>query len=54
MTESESALQLVLSGDPGLLAIVRRHSYDPFVVYRLIVGVALLLIIATGARAATF
>ena len=38
----------------GLLAIVRRHSYDPFVVYRLIVGVALLLIIATGARAATF
>ena len=27
----------------GLLAIVRRHSYDPFVIYRLIVGVALLV-----------
>ena len=38
----------------GLLAIVRRHSYDPFVIYRVIVGVALLGVIATGARSATF
>jgi undecaprenyl-diphosphatase len=38
----------------GLLALVRRHSYDPFVIYRLIVGTALLLVIATGLRPATF
>jgi undecaprenyl-diphosphatase len=38
----------------GLLALVRRHSYDGFVVYRVIVGVALLAVIASGARAATF
>jgi undecaprenyl-diphosphatase len=38
----------------GLLAFVRRHSYAPFVIYRLIVGVSLLLVIATGARSATF
>jgi len=38
----------------GLLAIVRRHSYDPFVIYRVIVGVGLLGVIATGARSATF
>jgi undecaprenyl-diphosphatase len=38
----------------GLLALVRRHSYDPFVLYRLIVGTALLLVIASGLRPATF
>ena len=38
----------------GLLALVRRHSYDGFVVYRVIVGVALLAVIASGARSATF
>jgi undecaprenyl-diphosphatase len=38
----------------GLLALVRTHSYDPFVVYRLIAGVVILVVIATGARAATF
>ena len=38
----------------GLLALVRRHSYDPFVVYRVLVGVSLLLLIASGARSATF
>ena len=27
----------------GLLAIVRRHSYDLFVIYRVIVGVGVLL-----------
>ncbi len=38
----------------GLLGYVRRHSYDVFVVYRLIVAVLILLIIATGIRSATF
>src|SRR5262249_30356264 len=37
-----------------LLAIVRRHSYEPFVVYRVAAGIAILLIIATGVRSATF
>jgi undecaprenyl-diphosphatase len=38
----------------ALLALVRRHSYEPFVVYRVIVGIAVLLVIATGIRSATF
>ncbi len=38
----------------GLLRFVRTHSYDGFVVYRVIVGVGVLILIATGARAATF
>jgi len=44
----------------GLLAIVwlldyvRRHSYDVFVIYRLIVAAVILLLIATGARSAGF
>jgi undecaprenyl-diphosphatase len=38
----------------ALLAIVRRHSYDPFVIYRVLAGVAVLLVIATGLRPATF
>jgi undecaprenyl-diphosphatase len=38
----------------GLLALVRRHSYDVFVVYRVLVGIAVLLLIATGAYSATF
>jgi undecaprenyl-diphosphatase len=38
----------------GLLAIVRRHSYDGFVAYRLIVGALILLLIATDVRPATF
>jgi undecaprenyl-diphosphatase len=37
-----------------LLALVRRHTYDGFVAYRLIAGVAILLLIATGLRDATF
>jgi undecaprenyl-diphosphatase len=37
-----------------LLGFVRRHTYTPFVVYRLIVAAIVLLIIATGWRAATF
>ncbi|HEY6584885.1 MAG TPA: undecaprenyl-diphosphatase UppP [Gaiellaceae bacterium] len=37
-----------------LLGFVRRHTYTPFVVYRLIVAAIVLLIIASGWRAATF
>ena len=44
----------------GLLAItalldyVRRHSYTPFVIYRLVVAAIIVLLIATGVREATF
>jgi undecaprenyl-diphosphatase len=38
----------------ALLALVRRHSYEPFVVYRVIAGATVLLLIATGVRSATF
>jgi undecaprenyl-diphosphatase len=37
-----------------LLALVRRHSYEVFVVYRVVVGVILLGLIATGVYSATF
>jgi undecaprenyl-diphosphatase len=37
-----------------LLGFVRRHTYTPFVVYRLIVAAIVLLLIATGVREATF
>jgi undecaprenyl-diphosphatase len=37
-----------------LLGFVRRHTYTPFVVYRLIVAAIVILIIASGWRAATF
>ena len=38
----------------GLLALVRRHSYDPFVIYRVLLGILVLGLIATGVRDATF
>jgi undecaprenyl-diphosphatase len=38
----------------GLLRFVRTRSYDIFVVYRIIIGIGILILIATGARAATF
>lgn len=38
----------------GLLGYVRRHDYTPFVVYRLILALIILLLIATGVRSATF
>jgi undecaprenyl-diphosphatase len=38
----------------GLLRFVRTHSYDVFVVYRVVVGVVLLVLIAAGVREATF
>ncbi|HEY1316113.1 MAG TPA: undecaprenyl-diphosphate phosphatase [Gaiella sp.] len=37
-----------------LLDYIRRHTYDLFVVYRVVVAIAILLLIATGARSATF
>jgi undecaprenyl-diphosphatase len=37
-----------------LLGYVRRRDYSPFVLYRLLVAVAILIVIATGARSATF
>jgi undecaprenyl-diphosphatase len=37
-----------------LLRLLRTHSYRPFVIYRLIAGAAVLLLIATGVREATF
>jgi undecaprenyl-diphosphatase len=38
----------------GLLGYVRRHDYSVFAIYRLIVAAIILLLIATGARSATF
>ena len=38
----------------GLLRFVRTHSYDIFVIYRVLIGVGLLVLILTGAREATF
>ena len=37
-----------------LLGYVRRHNYSVFVVYRLCLAAAILIIIATGVREATF
>jgi undecaprenyl-diphosphatase len=37
-----------------LLGYVRRRDYSPFVVYRLVVAAAILIVIATGVRSATF
>ena len=38
----------------GLLRFVRTRTYDVFVVYRVLVGLGVLLLIATGVREATF
>jgi undecaprenyl-diphosphatase len=38
----------------GLLRFVRTHNYDVFVIYRVLVGVVLLGLIAAGVRDATF
>ena len=37
-----------------LLDYVRRHTYDLFVVYRVVAAIAILVLIATGVRSATF
>jgi undecaprenyl-diphosphatase len=50
-------LAAALSGDLAiawLLRLLRTHSYTPFVVYRIAIGIACLLVIATGLRDATF
>jgi undecaprenyl-diphosphatase len=53
-------LGIIASAVTGYLAIawmlryVRTHSYDIFVVYRVIVGILVLLVIATGVKDATF
>jgi undecaprenyl-diphosphatase len=38
----------------ALLGYVRRHSYTIFVVYRLVVALLIVLVIATGVRGADF
>ena len=38
----------------GLLRFVRTHSYDIFVIYRVLIGIGLLVLILTGVREATF
>jgi undecaprenyl-diphosphatase len=38
----------------GLLSYVRSNSYDVFVVYRVLLGLGILILIATGVRSATF
>ncbi len=38
----------------GLLGYVRRHDYSVFVVYRLLAAAVILLLVASGVRAATF
>jgi undecaprenyl-diphosphatase len=38
----------------GLLAFVRTRSYDVFVIYRVVIGIVILSVIATGLRSATF
>jgi undecaprenyl-diphosphatase len=37
-----------------LLGYVRRHDYSPFVIYRLLVAAAIVIVIVSGARSATF
>ncbi len=34
----------------GTIRLVRRHSFTPFVIYRVVLGVAVLVIVATGWR----
>lgn len=54
------AVGVLASLGSGLLAIlvlldyVRRHSYDAFVAYRLVLGAGVLLLIVTGVRSAGF
>ena len=37
-----------------LLRYVTRNSYDIFVIYRVVIGAGVLILIASGARTATF
>src|SRR4029078_4414586 len=38
----------------GLLAVLRKRDYTPFVIYRFVAAAAILVIILTGVRDATF
>ncbi len=38
----------------ALLGLVRRHSFTGFVIYRIVLAIVILLLIASGARSATF
>jgi undecaprenyl-diphosphatase len=38
----------------GLLRFVRTHSYDVFVIYRLIAAAVVILLIVTGVKSASF
>lgn len=49
-----AALATGLVAIEALLGYIRRHDYSPFVVYRLLAALAILLLIATGAREASF
>jgi len=51
---SLASLASALVAISALLGYVRRHDYSAFVVYRLLVAAIVLLLIATGARAAGF
>jgi undecaprenyl-diphosphatase len=37
-----------------LLGYVRKHNYTPFVIYRLVLAASILIVIASGARSASF
>ena len=36
-----------------LLAYLKRHSFELFVIYRIVIGIGMLILIFTGVRAAT-
>jgi undecaprenyl-diphosphatase len=58
--EGPFAVGTIAAAGAGLVAIdlllgyVRRHDYSPFVIYRLLVALAILGLIASGVRDATF
>ena len=49
-----AALGTGLVANLWLVDYVRRHRYDLFVVYRVVTAIAILVLIATGVRSATF
>jgi undecaprenyl-diphosphatase len=49
-----AAMAVGLVAIHALLGYVRRHDYSPFALYRLAIAAAVLIVIATGARDATF
>jgi undecaprenyl-diphosphatase len=49
-----AALAVGLVAIDLLLGYVRRHDYTPFVIYRLVLAAAIVIVIVSGARGATF